>query len=86
MKKSEVQKSVTAAVAEVLDESQGDIGLDCDLSDDLGADSLDLVEIIMGLEERYTIVLHNLDWASTGKVTARKISEDICRFIRVPVV
>jgi len=35
--------------------SQGDISVTATLADDLGADSLDLVEIVMALEEEFNI-------------------------------
>jgi len=42
-------------LAEQLDVKPGMITRDTDLLDDLGADSLDLVELIMTLEEEYGI-------------------------------
>jgi len=42
-------------LAEQLDVEPGMITRDTDLLDDLGADSLDLVELIMTLEEEYGI-------------------------------
>ena len=86
MEKSEIQDKVLGEVAEVLGEPRGNIGLDYDLSDDLGADSLDLVEIIMGLEETFPVTLHDLDWASTGKVTVEQVTKDICRLLGAPTV
>lgn len=40
-------------IAEQLNCEEETIGLDTSFKDDLGADSLDLFELIMGLEEEY---------------------------------
>ena len=50
----ETVKKVLAAQLEVDPEL---ITADTDIMDDLGADSLDLVELVMSLEEHYDIVL-----------------------------
>ena len=50
----ETVKKVLAAQLEVDPEL---ITADSDIMDDLGADSLDLVELVMSLEEHYDIVL-----------------------------
>ena len=50
----ETVKKVLAAQLEVDPEL---ISADTDIMDDLGADSLDLVELVMSLEEHYDIVL-----------------------------
>ena len=50
----ETGKKVLAAQLEVDPEL---ITADTDIMDDLGADSLDLVELVMSLEEHYDIVL-----------------------------
>ncbi len=50
---SAVQERVLAIVAEVLDVQQENIDGDCSFADDLGADSLDAVELIMALEEEF---------------------------------
>jgi len=42
-------------LAEQFDVDPGEITRDTDLMNDLGADSLDLVELIMNLEEEYGI-------------------------------
>jgi acyl carrier protein len=50
---SAVQERVVTIVAEVLGVKQEDIDGDCSFADDLGADSLDTVELIMALEEEF---------------------------------
>ena len=42
-------------IAEVLDVEEDEITMDTRLLEDLGADSLDAVEIIMGIEEEFDI-------------------------------
>lgn len=43
------------AIAEVLDVDKSTITTDSKFADDLGADSLDVLEIIMGIEEEFGI-------------------------------
>lgn len=42
-------------IAEVLNIEAGEIGMNCTFVDDLGADSLDIFQIIMGIEEEFDI-------------------------------
>ena len=42
-------------IAEVLNVDQNDITMDTTFVDDLGADSLDIFQIIMGIEEEFDI-------------------------------
>lgn len=42
-------------IAEVLNVEEDDISLDTTFVDDLGADSLDIFQIIMGIEEEFDI-------------------------------
>ena len=46
-------------IAEVLNLSEEEIRPDSTFVDDLGADSLDIFQIIMGIEEEYDIELDN---------------------------
>ena len=46
-------------IAEVLNVDEEDITTDTTFVDDLGADSLDIFQIIMGIEEEYDIELDN---------------------------
>ncbi len=46
---------LTRVIAEVLGVDQGEITLDTTFIDDLGADSLDVFQIIMGVEEELHI-------------------------------
>ncbi len=42
-------------IAEVLNVDENDISMDATFVDDLGADSLDIFQIIMGIEEEFDI-------------------------------
>lgn len=54
----EVEK-IKAIIAEVLNIDADSITEDTTFVDDLGADSLDIFQIIMGIEEEYDIELDN---------------------------
>lgn len=46
-------------IAEVLNIEEDDITMDTTFVDDLGADSLDIFQIIMGIEEEFDIEIPN---------------------------
>ena len=46
---------VKKVLVEQLDVSEDEVTLSANIIDDLGADSLDVVEIIMGLEEEFDV-------------------------------
>ena len=48
-------------ISEVLNVDTGDISMETTFVDDLGADSLDLFQIIMGIEEEFDIEIENED-------------------------
>jgi acyl carrier protein len=48
-------------IAEVLNVDEGEIEMDTTFVDDLGADSLDVFQIIMGIEEEFDIEIANED-------------------------
>ena len=50
-------ETVRKVLAEQLDVDPAMITMETDIIEDLGADSLDLVELVMSLEEHYDIVL-----------------------------
>lgn len=54
----EVEK-VRQIIAEQLNVEESDIHLDTSFTDDLGADSLDLFQIVMALEEEYDVEFSN---------------------------
>ena len=52
-------EKIQAIIAEVLNIDADSITADTTFVDDLGADSLDIFQIIMGIEEEYDIELEN---------------------------
>ena len=48
-------------IADVLNVQKDDINLETTFVDDLGADSLDIFQIIMGIEEEFDIEIDNDD-------------------------
>ena len=48
-------EKIQKIIAEQLSLDESEITLDSNFSDDLGADSLDLFELVMNLEEEYSI-------------------------------
>ena len=52
-------EKVKKIIVEVLNVEENDITMDTTFIDDLGADSLDVFQIIMGLEEEFEIEIPN---------------------------
>lgn len=50
---SAVEEKVTSIICEQLGVSEGEVKLNSSLMEDLGADSLDVVELVMAFEEEY---------------------------------
>jgi acyl carrier protein len=73
------QPTVQQAVYECLQEifPNVDIDLQSTLIDDLGLDSLDIVEMIMMIEEKLNIVIEDTD-PVTQLSTVGKLIEEIC--------
>lgn len=63
-------------IAEQLNVDVSEINLETSFKDDLGADSLDLFELVMALEEEYDIELPADDLANIATV------EDIVNYLR----
>lgn len=61
MSSEEVFEKVKSIIVEQLGVVEGDINLDSSFVDDLGADSLDVVELIMALEEEFDIEIPDED-------------------------
>ena len=66
-------ENVQKALAEQFEMDAEAITMDTNLIDDLGADSLDVVELIMSLEDMYGIAINDEDAAQL--VTVRRIVE-----------
>ena len=52
-------EKIKKIIAEVLSVDENEITMDTTFVDDLGADSLDIFQIIMGLEEEFDIEIAN---------------------------
>ncbi len=52
---------VRSIICEQLDVAEADVVLEASFADDLGADSLDLVELIMAMEEHFDISIPDED-------------------------
>ena len=50
---SDIQQKVISIVAEQLGKSESEVKNESSFSEDLGADSLDVVELVMALEEAF---------------------------------
>lgn len=58
---SDIEQRVKQAVAEQLSVSIEDVKNEASFMDDLGADSLDLVELVMALENEFDITIPDED-------------------------
>ena len=58
---SDVEKKVIKIICEQLDVSEEDVVSKASFVDDLGADSLDQVELIMAMEEEFDISISDED-------------------------
>ncbi len=61
MSSEEVFEKVKAIIVEQLQATESSVTLEASFIDDLGADSLDLVELIMALEEEFDIEIPDAD-------------------------
>ena len=55
------EEKVIAIICEQLDVAEADVVPEASFADDLGADSLDLVELIMAMEEQFDISIPDED-------------------------
>lgn len=74
-----VFEKLRTLLADQLEISEDKITMDTNIIDDLGADSLDVVELIMSLEEEYGIVI--TDDAIRELYTVREVVEFIEKLI-----
>ncbi len=61
MNPEEIFEKVKGIIVEQLGVSEGTVNLDASFIDDLGADSLDIVELIMALEEEFDLEIPDSD-------------------------
>ncbi len=66
-------ENVQAALAKQFELDPSTIGMDTNIVDDLGADSLDVVELIMSLEDDFGITISDED--ASQLTTVRRIVE-----------
>ncbi len=59
-------KKLCGIIADVLGVDEAEITKDTTFEDDLGADSLDVAQIVMGIEEEFGL---EVDLDSVGKIT-----------------
>lgn len=68
---SDVLRAVTAVIAETLGVSKADIRREARIMDDLGADSLDAVELLIAIEEEFSFEVTDEDaqaWITVGDI------------------
>ena len=68
MEREEILEKVKAVIVEQLNVEEDDVVEDAAFVDDLGADSLDIVELVMALEEEFGISIPDEDAESIKNV------------------
>ncbi|MHB9145389.1 MAG: acyl carrier protein [Symbiobacteriia bacterium] len=66
--KEAIFEKVKGIIVEQLGVEEGDVTLEASFIDDLGADSLDIVELIMALEEEFDLEIPDEDAEKIGTV------------------
>ena len=69
-------EKIKEIVAEQLSCDQSEVELTTNFKDDLGADSLDLFELVMALEEEYDVEIPSDDFANIATV------EDVINYLK----
>ena len=65
----EIKQKVVSLIAELLGKSENEVTLDSQFIEDLGADSLDLVELIMSMEDEFGVEIADEDAEKILKVS-----------------
>ncbi len=64
----DILAKMKTVVADKLSVDENEVTTTANFKDDLGADSLDLVELVMGMEEEFDISIPEADMASIATV------------------
>ena len=65
---SDIEEKIKKIICEQLDVQENDVVLEASFVDDLGADSLDQVELIMAMEEEFDVSIPDEDAEKIGTV------------------
>jgi len=65
---SDIEGKIRSIICEQLDVAEDDVVLTASFVDDLGADSLDQVELIMAMEEEFDVSIPDEDAEKIGTV------------------
>ena len=68
-------EKIKELLAEQLDASEDDMSMDTDIANDLGADSLDVVELLMAIEDEFDIEIPD------DKIEVIKTIGDLVKYI-----
>ena len=74
---SDIEARVKSIVADQLGISEGEVTQESSFVDDLGADSLDTVELVMALEEEFSIEIPDEDAEKIR--TVEQVVEYVCQ-------
>lgn len=65
---SEIETKVRSIIVEQLGVEADEVTLEASFTDDLGADSLDIVELVMALEEEFSLEIPDEEAEQIGRV------------------
>jgi acyl carrier protein len=65
---SEIEAKVKGIIVEQLGVDEEEVTMDASFTDDLGADSLDIVELVMALEEEFSIEIPDEEAENISRV------------------
>lgn len=71
---------ITAIVVDQLDVEPGEVTMEASFRDDLGADSLDTVELVLAIEEEFDVEIP--DEVAEGLVTVGQLVEYMSKVVR----
>lgn len=71
---------ITAIVVDQLDVEPGEVTMEASFRDDLGADSLDTVELVLAIEEEFDVEIP--DEVAEGLVTVGQLVEYMGKVVR----